>query len=183
MVTISLKENKSPFSKKNKVARVLWWFFSAFFSLSPYWALNSFRIFLLRQFGAKIGVGCVVYPSAKIWAPWNLRMGDYSCIGPDADIYSMGLIKLGSNVTISQHAVLCTGTHDITTPHNNLIVKEIEIKDQAWVCAYAKVMPGVIVAEGSVIGMASLLTKDTQAWGVYVGNPAKLLKTREVHGE
>lgn len=183
MVSISLKENKSPFSKKNKIARVLWWFGGIFFSLSPHWTLNSFRIFMLRRFGAKIGIGCVIYPSAKIWAPWNLRMGNYSCIGPETDIYSMGLIKIGNNVTISQYAVLCTGTHDIATPHNNLVIKNIEIEDQAWVCAYAKIMPGITVAEGSVIGMDSLLTKNTQAWGVYAGNPAKLLKTREVYCE
>ncbi|WP_350578811.1 putative colanic acid biosynthesis acetyltransferase [Pseudomonas sp. HY2-MNA-CIBAN-0224] len=183
MTTVSLKENKSPFSTKNKVARVLWWFANVFFSLTPYWALNSLRIATLRIFGAKIGVGCVVYPSAKIWAPWNLSVGNYSCIGPYTDIYSMGPIKIGSNVTISQHAVICTGTHDIATPHNDLIIKSVEIMDQAWICAYAKIMPGVTVSEGAVVGMAALLTKNAQPWGVYGGNPAKLLKEREVQSD
>lgn len=183
MTTVSLKENKSPFSNRNKIGRVLWSLASGIFSITPYWALNSFRISILRLFGAKIGVGCVVYPSAKIWAPWNLSIGDYSCIGPHTDIYSMGLIEIGSNVTISQHAVICTGTHDITTPHNDLIIKSVYIQNQAWVCAYAKIMPSVTVSEGAVIGMAALLTKDAQAWGVYGGNPAKLLKEREVKND
>lgn len=183
MSAFSLKENKSPFSKKNKVARLIWWLCSPLFFATPYWLLNGFRISILRMFGAKIGIGCVVYPSAKIWAPWNLYMGNYSCIGPNADIYSMGQIIIGSHVTISQHAVLCTGTHDISTPHNDLVIKNIEIDDHSWICAYAKIMPGVKISKGSIIGMASLLTKDTQAWGVYGGNPAKQLKTREIHSD
>lgn len=178
---VSLKENKSPFSKKNKIARLAWWFAEIPFSLTPYWALNNLRIFILKIFGARIGTGCIIYPSVKIWAPWNLEIGDNSCIGPHADIYSMAKIKIGSNVTISQHAVVCTGTHDISTPHNDLYTKKVAILDQAWVCAYAKVMPGITVSEGAVIGMGAVITKDTQPWGVYAGNPAKLIKTREIH--
>ncbi len=182
MTSVSLKENKSPFSKKNKIARLAWWLGSLTMSLTPPWALNNFRIILLRAFGAKIGKGCVVYPSTKIWAPWNLRMGNYSCIGPYTDIYSMGKIHIGDNVTISQNAVICTGSHDITSPHNDLFTKTVTIKNQAWVCAYAKLMPGITVEEGSVVGMAALLTKDTQPWSVYGGNPAQLIKERKIYG-
>lgn len=181
MSIVSLKENKSPFSRKNKIARLAWWFVSIVFSRTPYWAFNNFRINTLRIFGAQIGRGCFVYPSAKIWAPWNLRMGEYSCIGPYTDIYSMGLVTIGSNVTISQYAVICTGTHDITTRHNDLVIKENMIHDQSWVCAYAKIMPGVTVGEGAVIGMASILSKDAQPWSVYAGAPAKFLKKRVIH--
>lgn len=181
MAKVSLKENKSPFSRKNKLARLAWWFVSIFFSRTPYWALNTLRVNALRIFGAQIGKGCFVYPSAKIWAPWNLKMGDYSCIGPYADIYSMGPVEIGSNVTISQYAVICTGTHDIATPHNDLIIKKNTIHDQSWICAYAKIMPGVTVGEGAVIGMASVLSRNAQPWGVYAGSPAKLIKTRVIH--
>lgn len=179
---VSLRENKSPFSKRNKIARLAWWIFSFFFSATPYWALNNYRISILRLFGAKIGKGCAIYPSARIWAPWNLQVGDYSCIGPYTDIYSMGKIIIGNNVTISQNAVICTGSHDITSAHNELFTKAVIIQDQAWVCAYAKVMPGTTIAEGSVIGMAALITKNTQPWGVYTGNPARLIKERKIHG-
>ena len=39
-------------------------------------------------------------------------------------------------------------------------------------------MPGVILAEGTSIGAMSLVLKSTEAWGLYVGNPAKRLKDR-----
>jgi galactoside O-acetyltransferase len=40
------------------------------------------------------------------------------------------------------------------------------------------VLPGVTLAEGSVIGACSLVTKSTEPWTVYAGIPAKPLKSR-----
>jgi putative colanic acid biosynthesis acetyltransferase WcaF len=37
--------------------------------------LHGWRRMLLRLFGAEIGAGAHPYPSARIWAPWNLEMG------------------------------------------------------------------------------------------------------------
>jgi acetyltransferase-like isoleucine patch superfamily enzyme len=39
-------------------------------------------------------------------------------------------------------------------------------------------MPGVTLAEGSILGANSLLTKDTEPWTIYVGIPAKPVKIR-----
>ena len=39
-------------------------------------------------------------------------------------------------------------------------------------------MPGVTLAEGSVIGSNSLLTTDTEPWTVYAGSPARPIKQR-----
>ena len=41
------------------------------------------------------------------------------------------------------------------------------------------VMPGVRLAEGSVVGSGSVLTKDTEPWTIYVGSPAKPVKIRD----
>ena len=42
----------------------------------------------------------------------------------------------------------------------------------------AVVLPGVVIAEGSVVGANSLITKSTEPWTVYVGTPARPIKTR-----
>mgnify|MGYP001559625033 CR=1 FL=1 len=39
-------------------------------------------------------------------------------------------------------------------------------------------MPGVTVAEGSVVGAGSFLNKNTKPWTIYMGSPAKPVKTR-----
>jgi len=40
-------------------------------------------------------------------------------------------------------------------------------------------MPGITLAEGSVVGAGSVLTKDTEPWTVYVGSPAKPVSIRD----
>jgi galactoside O-acetyltransferase len=40
------------------------------------------------------------------------------------------------------------------------------------------IMPGVTIGEGSTIGVNSVVTKDTEPWGVYVGTPAVFVKYR-----
>ncbi len=44
--------------------------------------------------------------------------------------------------------------------------------------AHALVTPGVTLAEGTVVGMKSLITRSTKPWTIYFGIPAKPLKPR-----
>lgn len=178
---IDHRKNKSIFSRKNKVARIIWNFtYLLFFKPTPDFILNNYRIFLLKLFGAKIGGGSVVYPTAKIWAPWNLEVGEFSCIGPYADIYSMDKIIIGDHVTISQNAVICAGSHDIHSHSMRLITKKITIDNFSWICAYAKILPGAVIGEGSVVGLDSIVSKVTEPWYVYAGNPARKIKPRVI---
>ena len=52
------------------------------------------------------------------------------------------------------------------------------VESDVWVGANATVLAGVKLAVGSVVGAGSVLTRDTHAYGVYVGNPAKLIRHR-----
>ena len=40
-------------------------------------------------------------------------------------------------------------------------------------------MPGITLAEGSVVGANSVLTRDTEPWGIYAGSPAKRIRDRD----
>ena len=50
---------------------------------------NLLRIWLLRLFGARVSSTADIYPSCKIWAPWNLQVGDHSCLAPRVEIIRM----------------------------------------------------------------------------------------------
>ncbi len=80
----------------------LWWFTQAFlFNLSPQF-MYTWRVFLLRLFGAKIGKKVIIRPSVKITYPWKLEIGDYSWIGDNVELYTLGKIKIGCHSVISQ---------------------------------------------------------------------------------
>jgi len=166
------------FSIKNRVGRVLWGVVAAlFFRLSPK-PFHAWRAFLLKCFGARVGKAVHIYPGAKIWAPWNLVIGDASAIASGAIIYNQGKIIIGRNVVISQGAHICAGTHDYNLPDFPLITKPIFIKDYAWVATEAFIHPGITIGTGSVVGARSVVTKNTPDWMVCAGHPCKPIKER-----
>ena len=67
---------------------------------------------MLRLFGAKIGKNVIIRSSVNITFPWKVTIGDYSWIGDNAELYSLGEIEIGSNVVISQKSYLCAASHD-----------------------------------------------------------------------
>lgn len=139
---------------------------------------KKWRNAVLRLWGAEIGKGCKVHSSAKVWAPWNLELGQMTCIGPDTVIYNPGKITLGNKVTISQYAYLCTATHDYEVKAHTLYWKPIVVGDRAWVAARAFVGPGVTIGEGAIVGATASVFKDVEPWTVVGGNPAREIKKR-----
>lgn len=141
--------------------------------------LHAWRAFLLRCFGAKLGPNCHFYPDSRIWAPWNLTCADQVTAGDGAEIYNPAPMKFGSHAIISQGAYLCGATHDYDDPEFPLIAYAMEIGAHAWICARAIVGPGADVGAGAILGLGAVTTKDLEPWGVYAGNPAVKVKSRE----
>lgn len=165
-----------------RAGRLIWnCIYLAFFRPTPRWVMHSWRRMLLRIFGARIGDGCKVAPSCKVWAPWNLQMGDYSAMGDNVDCYNVGMVIIGSKVAVSQRAFICTATHDTTSLLRPLTFQSIEIHNHAWVAAEAMLMPGVTIGEGTVIAARSLVTKDMPAWYICAGIPCKPKHMRKVN--
>lgn len=134
--------------------------------------LHSWRRFLLRLFGAAIGPKTLPYPSARIWAPWNLAMGEGSCIGPRSEIYTVAKVTLGPWSIVSQRAYLCTASHDIHAPGFALTAAPIVIGRNAWVAADAFIGPGVTLADGAVAAARAVVVKDVERNIIVGGNPA-----------
>jgi putative colanic acid biosynthesis acetyltransferase WcaF len=136
---------------------------------------------LLRIFGARIGAHAHPYPRARIWAPWNLHMGAYSCLANDVDCYCVAPISLGVHATVSQYSYLCSASHDYRDPSMPLIAATIVIADEVWVAADVFVGPGVSIAEGAVIGARSTVLGDVPAWTFAAGSPAQPRGTRPAY--
>lgn len=168
-------------SRKNRVSRALWGVaYTIFFRPTPRWIFDGWRAFLLRRFGATIGTGCRINPTARIWAPWNLTLGDFVAIAEGVDLYSVARISIGSKTTISQRAFICTASHDITDLKRPLIYAPVILGQHVWVAAEAMIHPGVSVSDGAVVAARSVLRKDPEPWTIWAGNPAKLVGERQV---
>lgn len=60
------------------------------------------------------------------------------------------------------------------------ILKPVKIGDFVWCGANVTIMPGVNIGEGVVIGGGAVVTKDIPDYAVIGGNPAKVIKYRNI---
>ena len=167
------------FSLQNRLLRFIWqWVWVMFFYITPR-PFHAWRAFLLRIFGAQLKEGCHVYPTVRIWAPWNLKMGSHSCLGEGTKVYNQAMITLGDSVVVSQFCHLCTGTHDYRQAGFPLMTYPIHIEDHVWVAADSFIGPGVRIGHGSVVGARSVVMRDLPAHHICVGHPCRAIKPRE----
>lgn len=167
-------------STANKLARGVWnlvWV--VLFRPTPR-PLHAWRCLLLRLFGAKLGKAVHPYPSARIWAPWNLEMGDHSCLSENVDCYCVERVTIGAHATVSQYSFLCAASHDYSSLDMPMVAAPITIGERAWVTADVFVGPGVTIGNGAVVLARSSVFKDVAPWTVVGGSPAKFLKPRMI---
>ncbi|APD06077.1 putative colanic acid biosynthesis acetyltransferase WcaF [Flavobacteriaceae bacterium UJ101] len=176
----NLKKFKLPENFRGKSAFYvqLWWLIqNTLFAMSPQF-MYGWRRFLLRIFGAKIGKNVIIRPTAKITYPWKVKIGDYSWIGDDVILYSLGNIIIENNVVISQKSYICTGSHDYTQNDFSIYAKEIKILEESWLATDVFVAPGITINKGCVVGARSSVFKDLPSMKICIGNPAKPVKDR-----
>jgi putative colanic acid biosynthesis acetyltransferase WcaF len=160
-----------------------WWLVQKLLFHSSPQVLYGWRRFLLRTFGARIGRGVRVRPSVKITYPWKLVIGDWSWVGDEVTLYTLGAITIGESAVISQHSYLCTGTHDYTRPSFDLLARPIHVDSEAWVASHVFVGPGVTIGRGSVVGACSVVLKDVDSGIICAGHPAQVIGERTNHDE
>ena len=137
--------------------------------------LHGWRRLLLRAFGAKVGARAHPYPSARVWAPWNLVMEAESCLANETDCYNVAPVVLRRRAIVSQKAYLCTASHDVSGDDFALTGAPIEICEYGWVAAAAFVGPGVTVGAGAVVAACAVAVKDVPPGAIVAGNPARIV--------
>lgn len=138
----------------------------------------------LIELGSHISIDMCVYFST------SAKLGDYIHIAPQVSIIGGKVASL----IMEDFSALATGTRVICasddfkqgflnpfTPleFRNVINKPVTLKRFAATGVNSVILPGVTMAEGSVLGANSLLTKDTEPWTIYVGSPAKPIGKRD----
>ena len=159
----------------------LWYLCNIFFFKNPLNPVSGVKVFLLRLFGAKVGEGVVVKQVVNIKYPWKLSVGNYSWIGEEVWIDNLSDVTIGNNVTISQGALLLTGSHDHTREKFDFISLPVSLEDGVWIGARAIVFGGVVAGSHSILGMNSVAEKNLKPYMIYKGNPAIAVIERRIY--
>lgn len=143
---------KDGYDKGRGVGWQLAWFATTHLAFQKWWFPPMARPHLLRLFGASTGRGILIRHNVRIQWPWKLSLGEDVWIGEGAWLITLEPVSIGSNVCISQGAMICTGSHDRTSPSFAFANRPITIRDGSWIGAGAVLLCGTTVGEGAVIG-------------------------------
>lgn len=162
----------------SKIKRCIWFFINAIFFINPLNPFSGLKRSLLRAFGSKIGKGVVLKPNVNIKYPWKLTLGNYVWLGEGVWIDNLASVVIGDHSTISQGALLLTGSHNYKKKEFDLITKGITLENGVWIGAKSIVCPGVVCHTHSVLSVGSVATKDLDAYSIYQGNPSEKKRER-----
>lgn len=156
----------------SKLRQITWYAVNVCFFKNSLFLFSGVKVLLLKLFGAQLGKGVVIKPSVNIKYPWKLKIGDNSWIGEEVWIDNLSIVIIGSNVTLSQGALLLTGSHDHTKETFDFLSEPITLEDGVWIGAKAVVYGGVTCRTHSILGILSVAEKELKPYTVYKGNPA-----------
>src|ERR1700752_4996379 len=134
----------------SKLKQIAWYFVNVLFFKNGWNVFSSLKVMLLKAFGAEVGKGVVIKPSVNIKYPWKLSIGKYSWIGEGVWIDNLSDVIIGESVTLSQGAMLLTGSHDHNKVSFDFISNNIILEDGVWIGAKAVVIGGVTCKTHSI---------------------------------
>lgn len=130
----------------------------------------------------QLGKDVLFYKYVVIHSPEKVTIKSHSRIGDYVLIWGGGEVEIGEGCLIAAHSVITSEGHDPNAEsfRDSSFSQKVVINDNVWLGAGVYVLPGVSIGENSVIGAGSIVTKDIPANSIAIGNPAKVIKTKEV---
>ncbi|MEL6468421.1 MAG: acyltransferase [Cyanobacteria bacterium J06623_4] len=112
----------------------------------------------------------------------NIEIGKHTHIGPYTCI-SGGKIVIGDDCLIASHCGIYANNHTFSDAlvkirEQKSSFKGIFIEEDCWLGSGVRVVDGVTIGKGSVIGAGAVVTKNIPPYSVAVGVPAKVISTR-----
>jgi maltose O-acetyltransferase len=158
-------------------------------ALLPHFSFNRLRTALYRLGGLRIGARSLLLGSVELAGPGDIQAR--FVIGEDSQITAplyadvCAPITIGDRVFIGHHVVLITTDHEIGPTEQRCggwRSAPITIEDGVWICAGAKVLPGVTIGRGAVVAAGAVVTKDVPPNTLVGGVPAKILRELDTGG-
>jgi len=134
---------------------------------------------LAAECGEVISIGSLCF----FGAPTRLRIGSHVSIHTGCYIEAEGGVTIGNDVSIAHHTSILSSTHTWQDPHvpirdQPVVNQPTTIADNVWIGAGVRVLGGVTINTGAIVGAGSVVTKDVPANAIVGGIPARVLRTR-----
>lgn len=106
-------------------------------------------------------------------------------LNTDVKLYAQGGIEIGSDVAIGEGVIIITEEHNylsnIAVPMDNVsFQRKVIIGNNVWIGMRSTILSGVKIEDGAVIAAGSVVTKSVPKCAIVGGNPAKIIKYRDM---
>lgn len=147
--------------------------------------IRKIRYLLYKKRLKSCGKKVTFAMGVKIFSPKNISIGENVRIGARSILSGQGGITIGNNVSLGPEVIIWSANHNYMRPNElpydkEYIKRPVVIEDNVWIGARCSLIPGVRIREGAVIGLGSVVTKDVPECAVVAGNPAKIIKYRDL---
>jgi acetyltransferase-like isoleucine patch superfamily enzyme len=124
-----------------------------------------------------LGVDVKAHGHGGINLGTRVYIGPYTCL-------SGSKLVIGENTLIASHCGIYSNNHVFDDPNRPIrnqgnTYKGVSIGDDCWLGTGVKVVDGVTIGRGSVIGAGAVVTKDLPPYSIAVGVPAKVIGQRK----
>lgn len=135
----------------------------------------------------EFGKNIIIDDFVLVYAKEKVKIGNFVHIASFTSISGGGEVVIGDFSAVSQGCRVLTSTDDfkdwgfgnssLDNKFRNVRTAPVDIGDFCVIGANSVILPGVTIAEGATVGANSVVTKDLEPWGVYIGN--KKVATRD----
>lgn len=170
--------------KVSKLKPFRLWLYRLLIGWLPETRCFGLKVFLLRWAGAKIGKNVRINSSASFGGDGILEIGDDVWIG-GGDVISpvaSARIVIGNCVDFGPQVMVITGSHEIDPIGDHIggkgIARDVEIGNGCWLGARVTILPGVTLAEKTVVAAGAVVAKSITERGTLVAGVPALFKKK-----
>ena len=112
----------------------------------------------------------------------DIVLGDRVNIGFNCEVFSGSRVVVGAGTLLAAYTYFIGGDHvaelDEDVVRSGSTSHGIEVGENCWFGAGAKVLDNVKIGAHSIIGTGAVVTKDVPAYSIAVGLPARVIRDR-----
>jgi maltose O-acetyltransferase len=130
------------------------------------------------------GKGLLTAPGVKFLHAYNIEIGDRCSLSYGTMLNGRGGLRIGDDFTTGPDVIVLTVEHfyqdrDLKILEQGEYESPVRIGNDVWCGARAVILPGITIADGTVVAAGAVVTKDTEPYSVVAGVPAKVINHRQ----